>query len=142
MKIFLSGLRRVWLHTCVAFTVLVLLLFLVGSTVPAFGNAIEVGSILTVFLFSFLLGCANLLLLLRRIPTVARVLLHYAACGITFYVVFVLIAAKANGPLSVLIYGIAYTVLYALIVGLYCLFRSIGNKAKKGEEDNYTGLYS
>lgn len=142
MKIFLSGLRRVWLHTCVAFTVLVLLLFLVGSAVPAFGNAIEVGSILTVFLFSFLLGCANLLLLLRRIPTVARVLLHYATCGVAFYVVFVLIAAKANGPLSVLIYGIAYTVLYALIVGLYCLFRSIGNKAKKGEEDNYTGLYS
>lgn len=142
MKIFLSGLRRVGVHTCVAFTVLMLLLFLVGSSVPAFGNAIEVGSILTVFLFSFLIGCANLLLLLRRIPTAARVLLHYAACGITFYVVFVLIAAKANGPLSLLIYGIAYTVLYALMVGLYCLFRSIGNREKKGDEDNYTGLYS
>lgn len=141
MKIFLSGLRQVCLHTCVAFTALMLLLFFVGSAVPAFGNAIEVGSVLSVFLFSFLLGCANLLLLLRRLSAWIRILLHYAACGVTFYVVFVLIAAKANAPLSILIYWIAYTVLYALIFGLVCLFRSMGNKTKKEEEEHYTGLY-
>lgn len=133
MKLFLSFSKKVAVQTCVIFTLVLLLLFLIGSLIPDFAGAIEVTAILSVFLFSVLLACANLLLLLERLPAALRVALHYIASMLTFYVVFILIGHRTTPqPSALLIYFILFTLAYAVLLGAFLVFRNL--RARKSPD--------
>ena len=111
--------KRVWVQTCVIFTLCVLFVFIVGSAVPEFEGAINLKNILTILLFAAVFALANMLLHIGRLSMILRILLHYAATALGFYFVFILIAAKATNAGSVLVLLLFYTVVYAVLMGVY-----------------------
>ena len=140
-KNILHGLGRVMTQACIIFTCLVLLVFLIGSAVPTFGNAIELRNILVIFLFSILFAAANLLLRIEKMAIVLRVLAHFAATALGFYVVFILIAAKATAPSAVFVMLLFYTIVYAILMGVYLfLFRTI-SQTKEEKKTIYERIY-
>ena len=123
--------KNILLRACVSFTILTLILFLIGSAVPTFGNAIAVKTVLVLFAFSLLMACANLLLNIRRIAYPLRLLLHYLASLLTFYVLFVVILIQAKGISTILADLLLFTFLYTVIMGAFLLFQhAIEGKAK------------
>ena len=137
----LGGIKRVVTQCCVIFTLFMLLVFIIGSAVPDFGGAIDLKNVLVILLFALVYAAANLLLRLESIAVILRILLHYATTAIGFYVVFVVIAAKATAPSAVLVMLLFYTLLYAILMGVYqALVRPfITRKATKAQ--NYERIY-
>lgn len=141
MKAVFSTVKRILVHACICFTVLVLALFLIGSAFPSFGDAIEVKSILSIFGFSLLISCANLILHVKKLSPVLRVLLHYLACLPSFYVMFVLIITKRTEAGAILSDFLLFTILYALIMGAYLFFRTTLDRAMESNETPYKSIY-
>ena len=140
-KNFLSGTKRVLVGTCVIFTILVLLVYVIGSAVPDFGNAIDLKNILVILFFAFLFSAANRLLALENLPVFLRILLHFTTTAIGFYVVFILIAAKATAPSAIFVMLGFYTLMYALFMGIYqLLFHAIRQKRAE-KETGYKSIY-
>ena len=140
-KNILFGAKRVITQTCVIFTLLVLLVFVIGSAVPDFGNAIDLKNILVILFFAFLFAAANRLLALERMSVILRILLHYAATAIGFYIVFILIAAKASAPSAIFVMLAFYTLLYALLMGIYQVFFHTLKKKQTEKKNGYTKIY-
>lgn len=141
MKTFLSLAKRVCHRCCVLYTVLSLSLFLIGSAVPQFGNMINVADLMTIFLFSLLLSCANLILGYGRLPIAIRVLLHYLASLAAFLGLFVFIVQQATEAGQILADLVFFTILYTLVMGVYLfLYFSFGDKDRK-EEKTYKNIY-
>ena len=137
MKHLLQPLRRICMHTCCTYTILSLFLFLIGSSFPQFGNMIEVSDLLTIFFFSLLLSCANLILRYERMHIFLRVLLHYLVSAATFFVIFLLIAKKASGTTAIFSDMILFTFLYAIVIGVYLyLYFSLRAGAPKKDADS------
>ena len=141
MNMFFKTAKKILTQSCVCFTFLVLALFLIGSSFPGFGNAIQVGSILSILGFSLLLSCANLILHVKRISPILRVLLHYLACLPAFYVMFVLIIAKRTQAGAILADFLLFTILYALIMGGYLIFRASLDRVSETKGKTYQSVY-
>lgn len=140
-KIFLRGLGRMMTQACILFTCLVLFVFVIGSAIPGFGNAIELYNVLVIFLFSILFAAANLLLRVERLSLVLRVLAHFAATALGFYVVFILIAAKGTTPIATFVLLLFYTIIYAVLMGVYLfLFHTLSQK-KEEKKRTYENIY-
>lgn len=137
----LLAVKKILTQTSVIFTLLILLVYVVGSAVPAFGNAIDLKNVLVILFFAFLFAAANRLLALERLPVMIRILLHFAATALGFYVVFVLIAAKATAPSAIFVMLGFYTLLYALLMGLYQLFFHAIRQKRAEKENGYTSIY-
>ncbi len=130
MKAILPYIKKVLTSSCICFTLITLFLFLIGKAVPTVGDAIAVSSLLTIYLFSLLLALAGLLLGISAIQIGWRVLLHYLASLFAFYVVFIGIAMKLSAARSALIGLLLFTVLYAILMGVYLfLYHSYSEKA-------------
>lgn len=143
MKTFLNIARRILLRTCILYTVLSLVLFLIGSAIPQFGNMIEVSGLLTIFAFALLLAVAGLILGVERFPIALRVALHYLASLATYLVIFVFIAQKASGATAIFSNTVFFTILYALVMGIYLFayysLKKDEKQEKKGE--GYQRIY-
>ncbi len=141
MASFLKTVKNILIRTCVSFTVLTLILFLIGSAVPTFGNAIAVKTVLVLFAFSFLMACANLLLGIKRIAYPFRLLLHYLASLLTFYVLFVIILMQAGDISAVLTDLLLFTFLYAVIMGAFLLFKHAITEKAQNKKTDYEQIY-
>lgn len=138
---YLSAIRSILTRCCVWFTILTLFLFLIGSAFPEFGNAIAVNTVLVLFAFSFLIACVNLILGISKVPMSLRILLHYLASLLAFYVLFVLIAMQATEARTVLTSLIMFTIFYALFMGGGALFRHAVMQALKTDKKDYQRIY-
>ncbi|MBQ8175365.1 MAG: DUF3021 family protein [Clostridia bacterium] len=141
MKTVFPMIKRILSQSCICFTLLVLALFLIGSAFPGFGNAIEVGSILSIFGFSLLLSCANLILRIKKIPLILRVVLHFVACLIPFYVMFVVIISGRTEAGAILADFLLFLILYALIMGAYLFFRTAFERTMESKGKTYESIY-
>ena len=143
MKTILPYIKKTFVQSCICFTLLTLFLFLIGSSIPAFGNAIDVSNILTLYLFALLLALANLLLLLPKIEIAWRVLIHYLASLAAFYVAFILIAMKLTAARSILSGILVFTIFYVIFIGIYlCFYLSLTNeKGEKKKKSTYKSIY-
>lgn len=140
-KNILSSIKRVLTQGCVIFTIFMLFVFVIGSAVPDFGGAIDLKNVLVILLFALVYAAANLLLHIERLAIILRILLHYAATLVGFYFVFVLIAAKATAPSAIFVMILFYTVLYAILMGVYqVLFHAIVHR-KAEKEQSYERIY-
>ena len=141
MASFLKIAKNVLLRTCVSFTLLTLFLFVIGSAIPTFGNAIAVTTVLVLFAFSFLLACANLLLNIKHIAYPLRLFLHYLASLLTFYVLFVVVLMQAKGISTVLTDLLLFTFLYAVVMGAFLLFKHALEGKAQGKKAGYEQIY-
>ncbi len=130
MNPFMTYLKKLLIHACVSYTVLTMLLFLLGAAFPVFGNAIEISSIFSVFGFSVLLGGANFTLSMPRFAFPARLVFHYLASLLAFYVVFVLIGTRTSAIPTVVALLLLFTILYVITMGAYILIRNTIKHAK------------
>lgn len=119
MKAILPYIKKILTSSCICFTLITLFLYLIGKAVPTVGDAVAISSLFTIYLFSLLLALASLLLGISTIQIGWRVLLHYLASLFAFYVVFIVIAMKLSAARSALIGLLLFTMLYAILMGVY-----------------------
>ncbi len=119
MKAILPYIKKILTSSCICFTLITLFLYLIGKAVPTVGDAVAISSLFTIYLFSLLLALAGLLLGISTIQIGWRVLLHYLASLFAFYVVFIVIAMKLSAARSALIGLLLFTMLYAILMGVY-----------------------
>ena len=141
MNTFIKILKRVSTQSCVCFTIVLLAIFLIGSSFPGFGNAIEVKRILSIFGFSVLLSCANLILHAKRFPLLFRILLHFVASALPYYVLFVIIIAGRTSTGAVMADLLLFAILYAVIMGVYLFFRASYERMMEIDKKPYESIY-
>ena len=138
---FIGAVKRALTQGCVIFTFFMLFVFIIGSAVPEFGGAIDLKNVLVILFFAMIYAAANLLVHIDRLAVILRILLHYGATAIGFYVVFVLIAAKATAPSAVFVMLLFYTLLYTVLMIVYqVLFRTIARRRSEKKHD-YERIY-
>lgn len=137
MNTFFAYIKRIVTQACVCFTLFVLCLCLLAVTLPDGKGVISVDRIPFLFLFSAFLALSNLLLALERLAIPLRILLHYLACGVTFYIVFIVIALHTSQMSTILALLLFYTLIYAVAIGIYLFLcanrQSRGEGAEQGE---------
>ncbi len=131
MKTFLEYAKRILTQACVFFTFFIVCLCLLALTLPDAKGVIAANRVPLIFLFSVFLAFAGLLLGLKRLATPLRILLHYLACGVTFYIVFIVIALNTSQLTTILALLLFYTLVYAVAIGLYLFLRA--NRISRGE---------
>ena len=136
MKPVMFYVKKLLVHACVSYTVLTMLLFLLGVAFPVFGDVIEITSVMSVFGFSLLLGGANFMLSIPRFPFPLRLVFHYLASLISFFVVFVLIGARMSAVPTVLALLLLFTIIYVIAMGTYILVSNAIKNAKAGTYKN------
>ncbi len=130
--------RKIVSQGCLLYTVLTLVLYTVGMVVSDIDRAWipTIGMIYMVFFFSLLLSAANVLVLNTGLPGIVKLILHYAATTLVFYVIFILWSGFSKRGSSVLTILLLYTFLYGICALIFCGVRYI-----KGSRDNKKAGY-
>jgi len=117
---------------CVAVTLAVLTVTQIIKSTDGGGiPAVTLGQFALFLLFSLLLAGASFLFLLP-IHKALCLLVHFAACGVAFFALFMLAGKFAfESPSAVFIAMMLYTVLYAVGLGVYLLARLIARLISK-----------
>ncbi len=122
-KFIWRGLTRSLAYT----TVIVLAFYLMIAISDPERNAIIFTQYLLLLLFGFICGFAHELFLLRKMPLIARIGIHYGILLVSFILVCI-----ASGKLAVkfggiVVFGLIFSVLYAVIISVTLLIlRSMG----------------
>ncbi len=121
---------------CVWYTALTLVLYVGGKL----ASGIEREWILTlpmmfaVLAFSILFSAVNDIVLHTALHPAWKLLLHYAATAMIFYVLFIVWGGYAGNPSSVFMILLAFTVFYAIAASLYALVRHLLSLRKNSEQ--------
>ena len=117
--------RQILTSTCIFCTVISVLFFFFAAIVNEVESLFDDGAslpfrfFLLILLFSLLIALANRLFSVRKIRFIFRLLIHYATLLAAFLSTFVAFGKlKINGPASVFVAIMVFTILYAVIVGL------------------------
>ena len=131
----LARLGKILSVACIYFTVVTLLLYTCGSLAAEPGHqwipTLQMMYMLLVFCILF--ESANQLVLRTKLPYALKLLLHYGACTMIFYVIFIVWGQTAVNAGSVLVILTAFTVILAFI-------RSLG-RAKQNRESAYESQF-
>jgi hypothetical protein len=90
-------------------------------------------NLLIYFAFSLLAALAQGLYRIKRIPTALRLLLHYLILTVGFYLCFLLPAAMR--PIQTFIGIIAFSIVWALVMGIAALFVARFRKNAAAEQE-------
>ena len=139
----LKKLKKVVLHACVIYTVILTAVYTLG----AFVNSSWVPTVQMVYSclgFSLVLSALNLFLFSDKLVFALRLLIHFIASTFIFYMLFIVWGVyKSNGGsvlTALLVFVFAY-VLCGAIVGIYrYLTVDKDNAVTKGEE--YKSIFS
>lgn len=89
-------------------------------------------------LFSFVLALAGLLLKINVIRSFAiKVILHYIVATADFTLVLCIMSGAAAGS-QLFVLTLAFTIIYAVVMTVYCLIRSILAKKENAEKEYST----
>ncbi len=118
-----SILSKIITHGCVYYTIVSLLLYLGGllfSTIEREWIP-TLDMLLLLLLFTLSFSAANQMVLLAKIPTAVKLLIHYAVTLLVFYIVFIRWGGFSDSGSAVLVLLFAFTLVYgigALIFGI------------------------
>lgn len=85
-------------------------------------------------LFSFILAGASYSFRLP-LPSAVNVLIHYAICLLSFFITFIAAGKLVRMTAStVLVFTVIFTLLYALVFGIFLLIKRLFGKAEKQEK--------
>ena len=93
------------------------------------------------FVFSLLFSAVNEIVRSTNLAGVLKILLHYAATTLIFYVVFILWGGYNASASSVMVILMAYTLIYIAASLLIYFFRYIFS-LKKSNASHYDSLFS
>ncbi len=127
--------KKIISSACVIFTLLFSLTYTLGVTVNA--DWIPTLSMMySLLAFAFVLSCMNVYLFSNRLVLGLRLLIHYAVCAVSFYVLFIVASGFAKNGGSALPIMIAFSVIYALFAAIVAVFKgtSGGEKKKKAQK--------
>lgn len=133
--------KKVLNSSCIYFTVITAcyILILQITNVSDGAAAVEAIRVLLYFIASILLAIANVIYSIKKIPSAARVIIHYLICVFAFYACFLL---PVNMRTSFMVTGIViFTAVYAVVMGLIAIFIS---RLKKNREQSaeYTSQFT
>ena len=126
------AIKQILSDGCVFYTVLTLLLYTGGMLasdrerewIPT------LGMMFTVLLFSVLFAAVNYTVSHAKLPSVLKLLLHYAVTTVIFYVLFILWGGFAKNASTVLVVLVTYTLLYIIIALLLFVIRYLRGGVK------------
>ena len=131
--------KRVFIDSCVCYTVLVFLLSLIVSLIDN-SMVIFVTDFVWLYAFSLLIGVANLILRYKPLALWIRVLLHAVTIFSGFAVYIVLV--KQNDASSVAFLSIPFVVAYALIMLGVLVVTSLISKNDRERKSEYKSIYT
>ena len=130
----MKRIEKYLLNSC-ALTVLVLSLIYIFAIIssPEITPAVQIGRYFTILLFSFLTVGASYLFSVPKIPKLLVFAIHYLVVLIAFMLIFIdlkeITAPKAF--ISVAIFTIFYTLLFAIVIGIKKLCSRLDKLIKK-----------
>ena len=122
---------------CVGISLLFFTVAQIASYVRMDGElGISFSQYLLFVLFSLVLAGASYIFRLP-LPRVLNLLIHYASCLLSFFVTF-LAAGKLVKltPSACLVFAVIFTLLYALVFGVYLLVRKLFRISPKSEKSD------
>ena len=136
----ISIIRKIFAHACVYFTAASLALYTGGMLLSGLEHTWipTMQMMYTVFFFSLLFSAVNEAVRSTRMSGVLKVLLHYAATTVIFYVMFILWGGFSSSPSSVLVILLAYTFIHAAFSLFAFLMRYIFSVRKSNSSSYQT----
>ena len=127
----MKRIETVFLRAC-GYCALILLLFYAFGAISEYADPyIDFGTFSVILLFGFIISIAGFILTLERLKMPIRILIHYVALFIAFYVIFIISGNLGAGGASVIFSAvIIFTFLYAI---LFILVYFIGKGLKKAD---------
>ena len=119
--------KRVLSRACIYYTAATLILYSAGMLLSNMERQWipTLSMMFTVFFFSVLFSLVNQLVWNTRLPGILKLLIHYTATTLIFYVMFILWGNYSAAPSAVLIILMAYTLVYAAFSLFIFLIRYI-----------------
>ncbi len=131
---------RIISQGCLFYTVITLLLYTGGMIVSSIEREWipTISMMYMVLVFSLFLAAANVLVLGAKIPAVLKLILHYAAATVVFYVIFILWGGFQRSGSSVLVILLVYTFIYCICALVVFSFRYIKGNRENSRTDYET----
>lgn len=129
------------------YTVLITALFLLFAAVTGYETpAITAGRFFTILAFGIILSLADLLFLLKSIPQIVKIALHYAISLTAFLVLFLFVGGMIpRGATTVFAITFLFTALYFLLLLILSLLRRLTAPKPQNESaekaSDYTPRY-
>lgn len=135
-------LKKIFYHTCITFTIITFLLFLIASTLSAedFTAAIDLTQFYIILGSSSVIAVANQILYMHRLPIFIRFFMHYLFLEVTLVSVFVGIGKIASEAAGIFVIVLLFTLIYALVIGLVSAIFKLMRK-KQEPQKHYTRIY-
>ena len=158
----ISAIKNYIFSACTFFAFFEFLIYIIGSGVTSFNDAITFATAGIIFLFSALVAATNYIFKIKRLSAPIRLVIHFASLGVCFLALFSLVGAISidDGIGDVCVMFVVYTILYAIIAGLIFgighALGLIGNKlsekasnapskakkkTEKGKSEEYKNLF-
>ncbi|MFA5561311.1 MAG: hypothetical protein WDA00_01525 [Eubacteriales bacterium] len=125
-------------NTCL-FSTVVLLFFYSFMAFSELSDQLSLNAkqFLVILLFAFVIAVANELLALSPLPRALGVLLHYLVLATAYFVLFLLSGnIKVQGPATIFVHLVLFSLLYALCRGIGWLFRRLSGDTKPAEKSD------
>ena len=125
-------------RSCILFTLLVFILYSIGKLFLHSGNPMALENLPLLFVTCLLLCLCHRILYVKKLHTVVRVLLHYAAVLVAMFAVFAVFTDIISTSLQSLILLSLLTLLYSAVALVYTFWTTRSDK-KTNEE--YTPMF-
>lgn len=119
-----TNIKKIFSKACVLFTVIIAIYTMIVAFVNVDQSTILLDGVrvLLFFVFSLLISIANFIFSLKQVPSVARLLVHYAISALAFYICLMLPIAPT--PSHTVVGLVIFTIIYFIAVGIIALFRA------------------
>ena len=137
LNIVLLTLRKTGLY----FMIMSLLIALLGVITES-GQYFKTEYFVFILIASLLFAIESFVFNIEKIKAyILRVVIHYFATTITLVFVIVISKITTEGR-ALFLLVIAYTILYAIVIGVYSIFKHILNKKEQKEKNEYKSQFS
>ena len=144
LKFYRSGcimfdkIKKYLTEVCILFTLLIFLLYLVGTALIISTITINLASICVLFGLSLLLTLLNRILFIKKIGLALRMLIHYFSVLASSFVLFGVIGKVLSTSLATLFMLSIVTLVYSVFA---VLIITLGSKNKNVKEE-YTSMFN
>lgn len=128
---------------CVIFTVITLISYTIGMIISTSDKAFipSLKSIYVFLIFSILTACANRLLKNTKVNLAARLIVHFLACGLLFFMVAIVGGGFSKSGFATLIILAAFVVLYLIFAIIYAAIYKRKEK-KENDQKRYSNVFN
>lgn len=128
-------------QTCIFFTVIVVLFYLVSNSMISSTLVLEMSGMFMLLIFSFVFSLCNLIFGIKKLPIAVRSLIHYIIiAGIILFAFFYFTPDTSSFAISMVVAAFI-AVIYAIITAIVIAV-SIRIKTVKSDEEAYNPQFA